>query len=37
VVEIPDNVKEGITFHLVQGIDEALGFALSKKGKKAKK
>jgi ATP-dependent Lon protease len=31
VVEIPDNVKEGITFHLVQGIDEALGFALTEK------
>jgi len=29
VVEIPDNVKEGITFHLVQGIDEALVFALA--------
>ena len=31
VVEIADNVKKGIKFHLVQGIDEALGFALTKK------
>jgi ATP-dependent Lon protease len=31
VVEIPDNVKEGITFHFVQGIEDALGLALTKK------
>jgi ATP-dependent Lon protease len=31
VVEIPDNVKEGITFHFVQGIEEALTLALTKK------
>ena len=31
VVEIPDNVKEGITFHFVQGIEEALALALTKK------
>jgi ATP-dependent Lon protease len=30
VIEIPDNVKEGIKFHLVQGIEEALGIALEK-------
>jgi ATP-dependent Lon protease len=30
VVELPDNVKEGITFHLVQGIEEALDIALEK-------
>jgi ATP-dependent Lon protease len=28
VVELPDNVKKGITFHLVQGIEEALAIAL---------
>jgi ATP-dependent Lon protease len=31
VVEIPDNVKEGITFHFVQGIEDALALALTKK------
>jgi ATP-dependent Lon protease len=30
VIELPDNVKEGITFHLVQGIEEALEIALDK-------
>ena len=30
VVEIPDNVKEGIRFHLVQDIKEALGLLLAK-------
>jgi len=30
VVELPDNVKRGITFHLVQGIEEALEVALEK-------
>ncbi|KPK00472.1 MAG: peptidase [Desulfobacterales bacterium SG8_35] len=30
VIELPDNVKEGITFHLVQGIEEALEIALQK-------
>jgi ATP-dependent Lon protease len=30
VIELPDNVKEGIKFHLVQGIDEALEIALKK-------
>jgi len=28
VIELPDNVKEGIKFHLVHGIDEALKIAL---------
>ena len=32
VVEIPDNVKEGITFHFVQGIEDSLAIALTKKG-----
>jgi ATP-dependent Lon protease len=31
VVELPDNVKEGITFHLVQGIEEVLEVALESK------
>ena len=30
VIELPDNVKEGIKFHLVQGIEEALEIALEK-------
>ncbi|MFH1021041.1 MAG: S16 family serine protease [Pseudomonadota bacterium] len=30
VVEIPDNVKEDIRFHLVQDIKEALGLLLAK-------
>lgn len=30
VTELPDNVKEGVQFHLVQGIDEALALALEK-------
>ncbi|MGV1099052.1 endopeptidase La [Thiovibrio sp. JS02] len=30
VVEIPDNVKKGINFHLVQDIKEALSFLLQK-------
>jgi ATP-dependent Lon protease len=30
VIEIPENVKEGIQFHLVQGIREALDIALEK-------
>ena len=30
VIELPDNVKEGIKFHLVQGIREALDIALEK-------
>ncbi len=30
VIELPDNVKEGIKFHLVQGIQEALDIALEK-------
>ena len=30
VIELPNNVKEGIKFHLVQGIDEALAIALEK-------
>ena len=33
VIELPDNVKEGIKFHLVQGIDEALEIALKKVSK----
>jgi ATP-dependent Lon protease len=32
VVELPDNVKKGIRFHLVQGIEEALQVALEKEG-----
>lgn len=31
VIELPDNVKKGIKFHLVQEIDEALDIALEKK------
>jgi ATP-dependent Lon protease len=31
VIELPDNVKQGIKFHLVQGIEEALDIALEKK------
>ena len=31
VVELPDNVKKGIRFHLVQGIEEALQVALERK------
>ena len=34
VIELPDNVKKGITFHLVQGIEEALEIALEKGKKK---
>jgi ATP-dependent Lon protease len=30
VAELPDNVREGVTFHLVQGIEEALAIALEK-------
>jgi ATP-dependent Lon protease len=30
IIELPDNVKEGIKFHLVQGIKEALEIALEK-------
>lgn len=30
VIELPDNVKQGIKFHLVQGIEEALDIALEK-------
>lgn len=30
VIELPDNVKKGIKFHLVQGIEEALEIALEK-------
>ena len=30
VTELPDNVKKGIKFHLVQGIEEALTIALEK-------
>ena len=30
IIELPENVKEGIKFHLVQGIDEALEIALEK-------
>jgi ATP-dependent Lon protease len=30
VIEIPENVKEGVEFHLVQGIREALDIALEK-------
>jgi ATP-dependent Lon protease len=30
VAELPENVKKGITFHLVQGIEEALDVALEK-------
>jgi ATP-dependent Lon protease len=33
VIELPDNVKVGITFHLVQGIEEALAIALEKEQK----
>jgi ATP-dependent Lon protease len=33
VIELPDNVKEGIKFHLVQGIEEALDIALAKERK----
>jgi ATP-dependent Lon protease len=33
VIELPDNVKEGIKFHLVQGIEEALDIALAKEQK----
>jgi len=36
VIELPDNVKEGIHFHLVQGIEEALDIALEKEKKKKK-
>ena len=32
VAEIPDNVKEGVIFHYVQGIEDALAIALTKKG-----
>ena len=34
VIELPDNVKEGVHFHLVQGIEEALDIALDKEKKK---
>ena len=34
VVELPDNVKMGIKFHLVQDIHEALDIALEKEAKK---
>jgi ATP-dependent Lon protease len=34
VIELPDNVKKGIKFHLVQGIEEALEIALEKGKKK---
>ena len=34
VVELPDNVKTGIKFHLVQDIHEALGIALEEEKKK---
>ena len=30
VIEIPENVKEGVKFHLVQGIREALDIALER-------
>ena len=30
IIELPENVKEGIRFHLVQGIEEALEIALEK-------
>jgi ATP-dependent Lon protease len=30
IIELPDNVKKGIKFHLVQGIEEALEIALEK-------
>jgi ATP-dependent Lon protease len=30
VIELPDNVKKGIKFHLVQGIEEAMVIALEK-------
>ena len=30
IIELPENVKEGIKFHLVQGIEEALEIALEK-------
>jgi len=33
IIELPDNVKEGIKFHLVQGIEEALAIALQKEQK----
>ena len=33
IIELPDNVKEGIKFHLVQGIEEALDIALEKEHK----
>jgi ATP-dependent Lon protease len=33
VIELPDNVKKGVTFHLVQGIEEALEIALEKEEK----
>jgi ATP-dependent Lon protease len=33
VIELPDNVKKGVRFHLVQGIDEVLTLALEKAGK----
>ena len=35
IIELPDNVKEGIKFHLVQGIEEALDIALEKEKKPA--
>ncbi len=33
IIELPDNVKEGIKFHLVHGIEEALDIALEKEHK----
>lgn len=37
VIEIPAHVKDGVVFHFVQGIEEVLNLALSKKIRKAKK
>jgi len=36
VIEIPAHVKDGVIFHFVQGIEEALKLALTKKTGKAK-
>ena len=37
VIELPENVKEGVRFHLVQGIDEVLALALENGGGKGGK
>ncbi len=37
VVEIPENVKEGITFYMIQGIEEAVEIALTKRATRKRK